>query len=268
MFGDSLSLNELRKAYPELYHFMCKTESNFDDANLTEGQEEFTWSKMENYPKEEDPDVAQIFKTSDSVTSLLTIRKAMSSIFECLNTVHVQKTSKLRLEIRDLCCRLQGLQASREMDQREIYRLQRENDRYRRELSQQASRYEERITELHGVLAELKRKAAEIQAPTSIGNGTVGVVDDLAEFTDSESEADKANGVDGFVQSDLSVPLSPLQPTVSENVLEHLMYIHWDWSSRHLLDLLVSPLPATPTMHVFGRATNASASSVDTCHHD
>lgn len=85
------------------------------------------------------------------------------------------------------------LQTSREMDQREIYRLQRENDRYRRELTQQASRYEDRITELHGVLEELKRKAEEMHtsatSAASVADATVGV-DDLVEVSDSDTDSD------------------------------------------------------------------------------
>ena len=119
MFGDSLSLNELRKAYPELYQFMCQTDSAFEENDLTGAKEEVSWPKLGKGSKEQDfeheSDVEQLLKKSNSVTSLLTIRKAMSSIFECLNTVHVQKTLKLRLEIRDLCCRLQNLQVSFEI---------------------------------------------------------------------------------------------------------------------------------------------------------
>lgn len=81
------------------------------------------------------------------------------------------------------------------MDQREIYRLQRENDRYRRELTQQASRYEDRITELHGVLEELKRKAADMQMSAtsggiSVADATVGM-DDLVEVSDSDNDTDE-----------------------------------------------------------------------------
>ena len=77
------------------------------------------------------------------------------------------------------------------MDQREIYRLQRENDRYRRELAQQASRYEDRITELHGVLEELKRKTAGMHNSTSATHTTVGV-DELVEVSDSDGEPEAA----------------------------------------------------------------------------
>lgn len=85
------------------------------------------------------------------------------------------------------------MQSSREMDQSEIYRLQRENDRYRRELSQQAARYEDRITELHGVLAELQRKNAEMQSSslTTTGNGTRTGVDDILDDIDREVPEDE-----------------------------------------------------------------------------
>ncbi len=115
MFGDSLTLNELRKTYPELYRFMRQSESNSDEPDHTiPTNGDHAWPETNKPPSEPEfapgSDVAQLFAASDSTTSLLTIRKAMSSIFECLNAVHVQKTSKLRLEIRDLCCRLQSLQ--------------------------------------------------------------------------------------------------------------------------------------------------------------
>ncbi len=103
------------------------------------------------------------------------------------------------------------------MDQREIYRLQRENDRYRRELSQQASRYEDRITELHGVLAELKRKTAEMQSASgalAVGNGARTGVDELVEVSDSEVDAEEGDdGVMGCQQSDYATPIiTPPQP--------------------------------------------------------
>lgn len=116
MFGDSLSLAELRKAYPELYQFMCQTDPTFEDSEISDSKEVFSWSQLGKSLKdqdfEHDFDMSQLLKESNSVNSLMIIRKAMSSIFECLNTVHVQKTLKLRLEIRDLCCRLQNLQVS------------------------------------------------------------------------------------------------------------------------------------------------------------
>lgn len=115
MFGDSLSLNELRKTYPELYRFMHQVETNCDSKDDATGL-----SGVHAWKRNEDPNftstnVGELFATGDSGASLFTIRKAMSSIFECLNAVHVQKTSKLRLEIRDLCFSLQSLQVSKRL---------------------------------------------------------------------------------------------------------------------------------------------------------
>lgn len=116
MFADSLSLSELQKTYPELYQFMCQTDPNFDDSEIPESKDTFTWSQLGKSLKDQDFDhdfnLSQLLKESNSMNSLTVIRKAMSSIVECLNTVHVQKTLKLRLEIKDLCCRLQNLQVS------------------------------------------------------------------------------------------------------------------------------------------------------------
>lgn len=71
------------------------------------------------------------------------------------------------------------------MEQREIYRLQRENDRYRRDLTQQADQYEDRITELHSVLAELKRKLDKSQH-----HRTKGTVADIVEVSDDDEIED------------------------------------------------------------------------------
>ncbi|XP_018645476.1 hypothetical protein Smp_168570 [Schistosoma mansoni] len=79
-------------------------------------------------------------------------------LFECANTLHVQRTAQLRSEIRDLSHRLQGLQTSRDMNHREVQRLQREKEQLRNELTNQVSRYEDRLTELHSVIAELRRR--------------------------------------------------------------------------------------------------------------
>ncbi|CDS42011.1 conserved hypothetical protein [Echinococcus multilocularis] len=219
MFRDSLSLNELRNAYPELYQFICQTDPTFGATDLEEAKEEVSRSKFGKGLKDQDFDhgfdVSQLLKESNSVTSLLTIRKAVSSIFESLNTVHVQKSLKLRLEIRDLCFRLQSLQTSRETDQREIYRLQRENDRCRRELAHQASRYEDRITELHGVLEELKRKASEMQNSNSTNNATFDV-NDLVEVSDSDGETDAADAEAACTLSEFSAPESVLHPSIGQ----------------------------------------------------
>ncbi|BHF63310.1 hypothetical protein SprV_0200630200 [Sparganum proliferum] len=194
LFGDALTLHDLRNTYPELYRFMLQTGSKMESPESSTKNCDGSWNNTAfaktEAPFESDSDVAfaQLFGVHDSSNSLLTIRRAMSSIFDCLNAVHVQKTSKLRMEIRDLCCRLQGLQASREQDQHEIYRLQRERDRFRRDLAHQAARYEDRITELHSVLAELKRKLERSNAATAVAAGMA--VQDLVEVSDDDEDVE------------------------------------------------------------------------------
>ncbi|VDN09643.1 unnamed protein product [Dibothriocephalus latus] len=185
-------MHDLRNTYPELYSFMLQTGNKIESPESSTKNSDSSWTntafaKVEaSFESDSDVAFAQFFGIHDSSNSLLTIRRAMSSIFNCLNAVHVQKTSKLRMEIRDLCCRLQGLQASREQDQHEIYRLQRERDRFRRELAHQAARYEDRITELHSVLAELKRKMERPNAVVDVGMA----VQDLVEVSDDDDVGD------------------------------------------------------------------------------
>lgn len=121
MFGDSLTLNELRKSYPELYQFMHQIEARSGSTEDSKIDEERSWSTNGNTKLDpsfnQDPEMAftQLLEVSNSPSILLPIRQAMSSIFDCLNDVHMQKTSKLRSEIRDLCSRLQGLQVIRRL---------------------------------------------------------------------------------------------------------------------------------------------------------
>ncbi|CAH8512735.1 unnamed protein product [Heterobilharzia americana] len=105
-------------------------------------------------------------------------------LFECANTLHVQRTAQLRSEIRDLSHRLQGLQTSRVMSCREIQRLQKEKEQLRTELTNQVSRYEDRLTELHSVIAELRRR---------LEHSETNVIHEEEEFEENEDADEDDN---------------------------------------------------------------------------
>ncbi|CAH8578979.1 unnamed protein product [Schistosoma rodhaini] len=109
-------------------------------------------------------------------------------LFECANTLHVQRTAQLRSEIRDLSHRLQGLQTSRDMNHREVQRLQREKEQLRNELTNQVSRYEDRLTELHSVIAELRRRLEHTES---------NIIHEVEEF--EENDGDDGDDDDGEV---------------------------------------------------------------------
>ncbi|CAH8528122.1 unnamed protein product [Schistosoma bovis] len=102
-------------------------------------------------------------------------------LFECANTLHVQRTAQLRSEIRDLSHRLQGLQTSRDMNYREVQRLQREKEQLRNELTNQVSRYEDRLTELHSVIAELRRRLEHSES---------NIIHEVEEFEENDGDDD------------------------------------------------------------------------------
>ncbi|CAH8534952.1 unnamed protein product [Heterobilharzia americana] len=105
-------------------------------------------------------------------------------LFECANTLHVQRTAQLRSEIRDLSHGLQGLQTSRVMSCREIQRLQKEKEQLRTELTNQVSRYEDRLTELHSVIAELRRR---------LEHSETNVIHEEEEFEENEDADEDDN---------------------------------------------------------------------------
>ncbi|CAH8481971.1 unnamed protein product [Dicrocoelium dendriticum] len=91
-------------------------------------------------------------------------------LFNCANLLHLRQTKRLRSEMRDLTRHLHSLQASRDLGYREAKRLQRERNQLRDELSSQVTRYEDRLTELHSVIAELRRRLerTEIQVISEV----------------------------------------------------------------------------------------------------
>ncbi|VDP85717.1 unnamed protein product [Echinostoma caproni] len=79
-------------------------------------------------------------------------------LFECVNVLYSHQTARLRSEVRELSHRIRGLQTNHESACRDWQRVERERDQLRRELSSQIARYEDRLTELHSVIAELRRR--------------------------------------------------------------------------------------------------------------
>ncbi|KER25962.1 hypothetical protein T265_06713 [Opisthorchis viverrini] len=115
-------------------------------------------------------------------------------LFECANVVHMQHTGRLRSELLDLTHRLQGLQASRDFGLREIQRVKRERDQIRNQLANQAARYEDRLTELHSVIAELRRRLQHV------GVNLIREVDEFQEEDEVEEVASTERQVFNFTQ--------------------------------------------------------------------
>ncbi|KAF6777695.1 hypothetical protein AHF37_03120 [Paragonimus kellicotti] len=86
-----------------------------------------------------------------------------------------------RSEVRDLTHRLKNGQTSWEMSHREAQRLQRERDQLHNELTNQCARYEDRLTELHSVIAELHRRLKH--AGTGVANKMEKVNEEVDECT-------------------------------------------------------------------------------------
>ncbi|KAG5445099.1 hypothetical protein CSKR_104008 [Clonorchis sinensis] len=111
-------------------------------------------------------------------------------LFECANVVHMQHTGRLRSELLDLTHRLQGLHASRDFGLREIQRVKRERDQIRNQLANQAARYEDRLTELHSVIAELRRRLQHVG---------VNLIREVDEFQEAEDEVEEAASTERHV---------------------------------------------------------------------
>ncbi|KAK2194115.1 hypothetical protein NP493_2g08028 [Ridgeia piscesae] len=81
--------------------------------------------------------------------------------------LHLAALTALKGEILDLTDHLQRVRTDKELVERQLNRLQTERLRQQREgedrLEQQAARYEDRLTELHSVIAELRKKLDRYQ---------------------------------------------------------------------------------------------------------
>ncbi|XP_064471194.1 colorectal mutant cancer protein-like [Ornithodoros turicata] len=89
-------------------------------------------------------------------------------LLELANKLHLAAVSSLKCEVYELTSQLQRTSRERDFFERQLHtdRLHRSRERECR-LKDQAQRYEERITELHSVIAELSKKL-EIQRATVI----------------------------------------------------------------------------------------------------
>ncbi|KAA3671562.1 uncharacterized protein DEA37_0010710, partial [Paragonimus westermani] len=102
-------------------------------------------------------------------------------LFDAANRLHSQHTAHLRFEVRDLTHRLKNGQTNWEISHREAQRLQRERDQLHNELTDQCARYEDRLTELHSVIAELHRRLK--QAGTGVAREMEEVTEEADECT-------------------------------------------------------------------------------------
>ncbi|XP_022246747.1 colorectal mutant cancer protein-like isoform X2 [Limulus polyphemus] len=85
-----------------------------------------------------------------------------SDLLELANKLHLAALGSLKEEISDLTQKVQHVSQERDMLERQVGRAQLDRLRLARDnenrLEQQAQRYEERLTELHSIIAELSRK--------------------------------------------------------------------------------------------------------------
>ncbi|XP_076323234.1 colorectal mutant cancer protein-like isoform X2 [Tachypleus tridentatus] len=94
-----------------------------------------------------------------------------SDLLELANKLHLAALASLKGEILELTQRVQHLSQERDMLERQVNRAQLDRLRLARDheerLDHQAQRYEERLTELHSIIAELSKKL-DIQRATVI----------------------------------------------------------------------------------------------------
>lgn len=100
------------------------------------------------------PDVYKKFYLPDGQLN----NPSFSHIMECANALHLSRVNSLKTELRDATNRLRNLQTSRDTALKELHRMQKERAKLRYEQKNQAARYEDRLTELHSVIAELQKK--------------------------------------------------------------------------------------------------------------
>ncbi|XP_072019869.1 colorectal mutant cancer protein-like isoform X2 [Amphiura filiformis] len=93
--------------------------------------------------------------------------RGASNFLELANTLHLAALASLKGEIIELTNSLQRATAERDASEKKLAKAQMERAKLQREtedrLDQQAVRYEERITELHSVIAELNKKIDRTQ---------------------------------------------------------------------------------------------------------
>ncbi|CAH8845350.1 unnamed protein product [Trichobilharzia szidati] len=169
------------------------TTKNYTNKELINTINFHSKEKLNNHVKPVKMELSNVQLTSESNPYLIHVR----NLFECANTLHIQRTAQLRSEIRDLSHRLQGLQTSRDMSYREIQRLQKEKEQLRNELTNQISRYEDRLTELHSVIAELQRrlKHSESNIIHEVEEFEDNEVDDEEEEQEQQEEDEEADAV-------------------------------------------------------------------------
>ncbi|XP_022253147.1 colorectal mutant cancer protein-like isoform X3 [Limulus polyphemus] len=109
-----------------------------------------------------------------------------SDLLELANKLHLAALASLKREILDLTQRVQHMSQERDMLERQVNRAQLDRMRLARDheerLDQQAQRYEERLTELHSIIAELSKKL-DIQRATVIKEE-----DELSQQSEDESK--------------------------------------------------------------------------------
>ncbi|CAH1251535.1 MCC [Branchiostoma lanceolatum] len=93
-----------------------------------------------------------------------------TNYLELANTLHLAALASLKGEILELSTRLQSTASERDTLEKKLAKAQCEHvqliQQHEDKADAQASRYEERITELHGVIAELRKKLSREQDAT------------------------------------------------------------------------------------------------------
>ncbi|CAH8286572.1 unnamed protein product, partial [Schistosoma turkestanicum] len=200
--GEPQSLHLLiQRDFPDLYKIVFSLlpynsiKTNFDNPNVntTNNNPMYNFSNQQftNLSKHtEETQLFDIIKSTDIESNACSNNnnnyydyylQNVKHLFECANTIHIQRTTQLRAEIRDLSHRLQGLQTNRDMHYREIQRLHCEKQQLHNEFTNQISRYEDRLTELHSVIAELRRRLEHSES---------NIIHEVEEFEENDHDDD------------------------------------------------------------------------------
>jgi predicted nucleic acid-binding Zn-ribbon protein len=120
-------------------------------------------------------------------------------VLHAANLMHLAAMSSLKGEIIELSGRLQRVHAEKDVVDKQLAKQQVDRLRVQRELEerleQQAIRYEDRITELHSVIAELRKK---------IDLRHINIIREEDEFEESDGIASNQSAEDGSVNDNLN----------------------------------------------------------------
>ncbi|XP_076311580.1 colorectal mutant cancer protein-like isoform X2 [Tachypleus tridentatus] len=191
-----------------------------------------------------------------------------SDLLELANKLHLAALASLKREILDLNQRVQHVSQERDMLERQVNRAQLDRMRLARDheerLDQQAQRYEERLTELHSIIAELSKKL-DIQRATVIKEEDELSQQSEDESKHSETQSQSTSNAEVYSEKENESSAEQMRFPEEEDSVK-VNKVHYHAKGEAVGGLVDNEHFEDKTFQVYGDVTRLTETRATSCH--